>query len=277
MMVAEIKWEEIWPKVQEFLWDYGPKVVGALVTLIVGWIVAKIIRGILKKVMRRAKVDGTLIGFIANLAYIALMAFVVIAALGKLGVQTGSFIAIVGAAGLAIGFALQGSLSNFAAGVLMIIFRPIKTGDFVEAGGATGTVNEIQVFATVMTTPDNKKIIVPNSSVMGGNIVNYSALGTRRVDMVFGIGYDDDVKQAKQVLERIVAEHPLVLKDPAPVVAMAALADSSVNFNVRPWAKGSDYWTVYADVHEQVKSEFDKHGISIPYPQRDVHMHTVAS
>lgn len=269
-----------WDKVLDYLKDgalkYGPSVGWALLTLILGWIVAKIIRGVLRRVMLRAKLDATLASFAANLVYFALLAFVIVSALGQIGIQTGSFIAIVGAAGLAIGFALQGSLSNFASGVMLILFRPFRAGDFVEVGGVAGSVKEVQVFSTILTTPDNKLIILPNSSVMGGTITNYSATGTRRVDMVFGIGYDDDVKKAKDLLVKILDEHPKVLKDPAPVVVVGELGDNSVNFNVRPWVNTPDYWAVYGDVHEAVKLQFDANDISIPFPQRDVHLHQVA-
>ncbi|MHC4732632.1 MAG: mechanosensitive ion channel family protein, partial [Planctomycetota bacterium] len=228
-----------WEKVLDWLRDagltYGPSVGFALLTLVVGWIVAKIIRGVLRRVMLRAHLDVTLASFAANLVYFALLAFVIVSALGQIGIQTGSFIAIVGAAGLAIGFALQGSLSNFASGVMLIIFRPFRAGEFVEVGGVAGSVEEVQVFSTILTTPDNKRIILPNSAVMGGTITNYSATGTRRVDMVFGIGYGDDIKKAKNLLVKILEEHPAILKDPAPVVAVGELADSSVNFIVRPW------------------------------------------
>ena len=183
---------------------------------------------------------------------------------------------IIAAAGLAVGFALQGTLGNFAAGVMLIVFRPFKIGDFIEAGGVTGTVEEIQIFCTIIKTGDNKKVIVPNSDIGGGTITNYSAKPTRRVDMVFGIGYEDDIKKAKQVLERILKADERILKDPAPVIAVSELADSSVNFVVRPWVKSSDYWGVFWDTHETVKVEFDKEGISIPFPQQDVHMHQVA-
>ncbi|MHC5049365.1 MAG: mechanosensitive ion channel family protein, partial [Planctomycetota bacterium] len=268
-----------WEKVLDWLKnagiEYGPSVGFALLTLLVGWIAAKIIRGVLKRVMLRAHLDVTLAAFASNLVYFALLAFVIVSALGEIGIQTGSFIAIVGAAGLAIGFALQGSLSNFASGVMLIMFRPFRAGDFVEVGGVAGSVEEVQVFSTILTTPDNKRIILPNSAVMGGTITNYSATGTRRVDMVFGIGYGDDLKKAKNLLVKILDEHPAVLKDPAPVVVVGELADNSVNFNVRPWANTADYWTVFGDVTEAVKLQFDANDISIPFPQRDVHLHQV--
>ena len=252
---------------------YGMKIVGALAILIIGRIVVGILTGIVRRLMKRSRSDETLIKFITSLTKTALLAILFIVVLNQLGVQTTSFVAIIGAAGLAIGFALQGSLSNFAAGVMLIIFRPFRAGDFVEAGGATGVVEEVGIFSTIMKTPDNKKIIIPNSGITGGNIVNYSAKETRRVDLVFGIGYEDDLKKAKQILERLVNEDNRILKDPAPVVAVSELADSSVNFVVRPWVKSADYWAVYWDLHEKVKLTFDAEGISITYPQQDVHMH----
>jgi len=275
-----MNWEALLEKARETGWDalvnYGPGLIKALLTYVIGKWIAKIIRGITRKIMTRAKIDAALVGFVTSIVYAALMLFVIMAALGELGVETTSFAALIAAAGLAVGFALQGSLSNFAAGVMMIMFRPFKIGDFVEAGGVAGSVEEILMFQTIMKTPDNKRIIVPNSAITGGNITNYSANPTRRVDMVFGCGYGDDLRQAKEVLMQILKDHPAVLDDPEPTVAVGELADSSVNFNVRPWVKSADYWTVYWDVHEQVKLKFDEAGVSIPFPQRDVHMHQVA-
>ena len=227
--------------------------------------------------MHKANVEATLIGFATNLTFTLLMTLVVISAVQKLGVPTTSFVAVVGAAGLAIGFALQGSLANFAAGVMVIIFRPFKAGDFVEAGGVSGTVEEVQIFATVLKTPDNKRVILPNSAITCGTITNYSTNDTRRVDLVFGIGYGDDIKKAKTVLEDILAQDARVLKDPAPTVAVSELADSSVNIVVRPWVKTPDYWSVHCDVTEAVKQRFDEERLSIPFPQRDIHLHQVAS
>jgi small conductance mechanosensitive channel len=273
-------WEKIWKDVNEravdWIFEYGPKLIAAILIYIVGKWVAKFIRKLLKKIMIKAKTDETLASFLGNIVYALLMIVVIIAALGKLGVDTGSFVALIAAAGLAVGFALQGSLSNFAAGVMIILFRPFKLGDYIEAGGTAGSVSEIMIFSTVLKTPDNKKVIVPNSSMTDGNIINYSASDTRRVDMVFGTGYDDDLRKAKALLEEIVTGHELVLKSPAPQVVVSELADSSVNFNVRPWVKTADYWTVNFDIQEQVKLKFDEAGISIPFPQQDVHMHQVA-
>ena len=193
--------------------------------------------------------------------------------LGQLGIQTTSFIAIIGAAGLAIGLALQGSLSNFAAGFLMIIFRPFKIGDFIEGAGVAGVVEEIEIFTTTLKTPDNKTVIIPNAGLTSGNIVNWSAKGTRRVDLVMGIGYDDDIDKARKIMEDIMAQDDRILKDPASMIAVSELADSSVNFTVRPWAKADDYWGVYFDLTEKFKKAFDAEGINIPYPQQDVHFY----
>lgn len=256
--------------------EHGPSILLALAILLIGWFFAKTLKGILKRLLLKAKFDPTLTGFLCNMAYMGLMALVVLSAIEKLGVQTASFIAILGAAGFAVGFALQGSLANFASGVMLMVFRPFKAGDFVEAGGTSGSVVEVGIFATIFKTGDNKKVIVSNSSVTGGNITNYSANPTRRVDMVFGIGYGDDLKKAKQLLEQIVTADERVLKDPAPTIAISELADSSVNIVCRPWVNTPDYWAVYFDTHEKVKLTFDAEGVSIPFPQRDVHMHSVA-
>ena len=260
-------------KIQTIGMEYGIKIIGALVVLIIGMWVAKIIKKGITKLMEKRSVDSTLISFATSLLHVALQIFVVIAALAKLDINTTSFIAILGAAGLAIGLALQGSLSNFAAGVLMIIFKPITVGDFVEAGGTMGSVVEISIFTTILNTPDNKKVIVPNSKVMGDNITNFNANGTRRVDLVAGISYGDDIDKAKTVLEGILAADERILKDPAPTVAVVEMADSSVNLVVRPWVNGADYWGVYFGTTETIKKRFDEEGISIPFPQQDVHLY----
>lgn len=236
---------------------------------------AKQIKKYVVLMMERRNVDALLASFSSNIVYVALVAFVVIAALSQLGIQTTSFVAIIGAAGLAIGLALQGSLANFASGVMIIAFRPFKVGDFIEAGGVAGVVEGIQIFSTQMRTGDNKAIIIPNSGITGGNITNYSAKDTRRVDMVFGIGYDDDIKKAKDLLMELITDDERILKDPEPIVAVSELADSSVNFVVRPWVNSADYWGVKFDFTEAVKLRFDKEGISIPFPQQDVHLHKV--
>ncbi|HUU82163.1 MAG TPA: mechanosensitive ion channel domain-containing protein [Phycisphaerae bacterium] len=255
---------------------YSPALIAAILTLAIGWFVARMLKKLCRRVMTRAKVEATLVGFTTNLVYLGAMALVVISVLGKLGINTASFAAILAAAGLAVGFALQGSLSNFASGVLLIIFRPFKVGDYVEAGGIGGVVEDIQVFATKLRTPDNKAIIMPNSSITGGNITNYSAKDTRRVDLVFGIGYADDIEKAKRILADILAKDTRVLADPAVTIGVLELGDSSVNLAVRPWVKTGDYWDVFFEVTEAVKVQFDAQGISIPFPQRDVHLHQAA-
>lgn len=266
--------ENIVEKIWELLTIYGLKLVAAIAVLIVGRWIAKGLTGFTEKMLNKRQVDPTIVSFVANLTYIALLVFVVLAALGQLGIQTTSFIAVIGAAGLAIGLALQGSLSNFAAGFLMIIFRPFKVGDFIEGAGVSGTVEKIQIFTTQLKTPDNKTIIIPNAKLSGDNIVNFSVKGTRRVDFVFGIGYDDDIDKARKIITDVIENDARVLKDPPPIIAVMELADSSVNFVVRPWVKVPDYWDLWFDVTETVKKRFDAEGISIPFPQRDVHVYS---
>jgi len=266
--------ENIVAKIWGLLTIYGLKVVAAIAVLIVGRWIAKGLTGFTEKLMNKKQVDPTIVSFVANMTYIALMVFVVLAALGQLGIQTTSFIAVIGAAGLAIGLALQGSLSNFAAGFLMIIFRPFKVGDFIEGAGVSGTVEKIQIFTTQLKTPDNKTIIIPNAKLSGDNIINFSAKGTRRVDMVFGIGYGDDMDTARKIITDVIDNDPRVLKDPPPKIAVLALGDSSVDFAVRPWVNVSDYWDLWFDVTETIKKRFDAEGVSIPFPQRDVHLYS---
>ena len=256
---------------------YGLRIITALAIFIIGRWIAKAITGFFRKMLSKAQADDMLVGFLGNIAYGLILTFVVIAALSQLGIETTSLAAILAAAGLAIGLALQGSLSNFAAGVMIVIFRPFAKGDYIEAAGTAGSVHDISIFTTTLKTPDNKTVIIPNSSVTGGNITNFSAEAKRRVDLVFGIGYNDDIKKAKQVLEGILAADERVLEDPASTVAVSELADSSVNFVVRPWVKTADYWDVYWDITEAVKESFDKEGISIPFPQQDVYMHEIAA
>ncbi|MBN3563084.1 mechanosensitive ion channel family protein [Aliamphritea spongicola] len=245
----------------------------AAAIFIVGRMVVKALGSLLEKVLRKSRMDDILINFVTSIANILMLLVVVVASLDQLGVDTTSMIALVGAAGLAVGLALQGSLQNFAAGVMLIVFRPFKEGDFVEVAGVSGIVEQITIFNTVMRTADNKEVIVPNGNIYSGVITNYSARDTRRVDMVFGIGYDDDLKKAKAVLEDIINSDSRVLKDPAPVIAVSELADSSVNFVVRPWVNSADYWNVLFETTEAVKLRFDAEGISIPYPQMDVHQY----
>ena len=214
-----------------------------------------------------------MVSFVASVAYIALMAFIVIAALGQLGIQTASFVAVLGAAGLAVGLAFQGSLANLAAGMLMIIFKPFKLGDFIEAGGASGIVENISIFTTELKSPDNKKVIVPNARITGDNIINYTAKDQRRMDIVACVSYSDDLDKVRKTLDQILAEDERILRDPPPTIGVLELADSSVNFAVRPWVKTEDYWDVMSATQEKSKKRFDAEGISIPFPQQDMHVY----
>lgn len=245
---------------------YAPKIIAAILIWIIGsWLIRLLLKGV-RKAMDAREYDASLKKFLMNLISWILKIILIIVVLGVVGIETTSFAAILAAAGLAIGLALQGSLANFAGGVLMMIFKPIKIGDFIEAQGKAGTVKEIEIFTTKLTSPDNKIIIIPNGKLSNDNIVNYSALDMRRVDMVFGVGYDSDIKQTKQLLMDQLINHPLVLKEPAPLVRLNELADSSLNFNVRPWVKTADYWGVYYDIMESTKAALDAAGIDIPYP-----------
>ncbi|MEA2094551.1 MAG: mechanosensitive ion channel [Pseudomonadota bacterium] len=259
-------------QVQDIVAVWGLKVIAAIAIFIIGRWIAKLVRRGVRRMMEKANADPIIIGFVGSIAYIALLAFVVVAALGQLGIQTTSFIAILGAAGLAIGLALQGSLANFAAGFLMIIFRPFKVGDFIEGAGVAGVVEAIQIFTTTLKTGDNKIIIIPNAKLSGDNIINYSAQETRRVDMTVGVAYDADLAKVKEVLNDILSKDERILSDPAPLVAVAELADSSVNFVVRVWTKTGDYWGVKFDATETIKNRFDAEGIGIPFPQHDIHI-----
>lgn len=250
----------------------GPNLLWSLATLVIGFWIARILVAFLRRVLARRAVDRTLTSFLGNLMFMGLMTAVVIAAIDRLGVETTSFVAVLGAAGLAVGLALQGSLSNFASGVLIILFRPFKAGDTIDAAGVSGIVEEVQVFATTLRTADNKQIIVPNSAITSGNIVNYSTLPTRRVDLVFGIGYEDDLALAKSVIGRVLEADQRVLLDPVPLVAVSQLAESSVNLVVRAWVKTEHHADVTFSLTEKIKLEFDANGISIPFPQRDVHV-----
>ncbi|MCP4260609.1 MAG: mechanosensitive ion channel [Planctomycetes bacterium] len=258
--------------IYEYLAQYGFKVIGAIIILIVGRWMAKIISRWIEKALIKSRVDETLAKFVKNLSNMVLLAFVIIAAVARLGVETAQFTLVIGAAGLAIGLALQGSLSNFASGFLMIIFRPFKVSDFIEAAGVKGTVVEIQLFNTIVNTPDNIRAIIPNSQITGGNVLNYTANDTRRVDLVIGISYEDDLKKAKTIIEDVLASDNRIFKDPSPTVAVFELADSSVNFVVRPWVKAADYWDIYFEMTTRIKLALDANGISIPFPQRDVHI-----
>lgn len=251
---------------------YGPKFILAILVLIIGlWIINRVVR-LMSAGMERSNAEPTLAKFLGSLTSVGLKALLLISVASMIGIATTSFIAVLGAAGLAVGLALQGSLANFAGGVLVLMFRPYKVGDFVEAQGVSGTVNEIKIFNTVMKTPDNKVIIVPNGVISNGIITNYSMEATRRVDFVFGIGYSDDITKAKATIERLVLEDDRALADPAPMIVVSELADSSVNITTRVWANASDYWGLYFDLTEKVKLTFDQEGISIPFPQRDLHV-----
>ena len=264
--------EQLLDKLIEWGATFGIKIIAAVAILIIGRMVAKILQKLIVKVMDKRKVDKTISTFASSMVFSALYIFVILAALSQVGIQTTSFMAIIGAAGLAIGLALQGSLSNFASGFLIILFRPFKLGDYVEAGGVSGSISKISIFTTDINTVDNKKIIVPNAQIMNGTITNYTAEKTRRVDLTFGVGYEADISKVKDILNKIIKEHKLILKDPEPFVRLGNLGDSSIDFTVRVWSKTEDYWTVHFDLIESAKEEFDKANISIPYPQMDVHM-----
>ncbi len=256
----------------EMAMTYGPQLILAIVVLIIGlWIIKRVIR-LMAAGMERSNTEPTLAKFLCNLSSVGLKALLFISVASMIGIETTSFIAVLGAAGLAVGLALQGSLSNFAGGVLVLMFRPYKVGDFVEAQGVSGTVHEIQIFNTVLKTPDNKVIIVPNGAISNGIITNYSMEATRRVDFVFGIGYGDDIAKAKATIERLIGEDSRTLSDPEPMIVISELADSSVNITTRVWVNAADYWGVFFDLTEKVKLTFDQEGISIPFPQRDVHV-----
>jgi len=267
-----IDWAELWNQMQTTGVSFLIDAAIALVIFFVGRIIAKLISNGIRKVMRAQEVDKILESFVGNLTYWALLAFVIIAAISQVGIQTTSLIAVMGAAGLAIGLALQGSLANFAAGVLIVMFRPYRVGDFVEAAGIAGVVVQVQILTTVLKTGDNKQIVVPNGQIMGSIITNYSANDTRRVDMVVGVSYDDDIDKVRSTIKDIIDADDRIFKDPECLIAVAELADSSVNFNVRPWVNTSDYWGVKFDFTEAVKKRFDKEGISFPFPQQDVHL-----
>ncbi len=257
--------------------DFGKNLLVALIIFYVGRMaIGLVVRG-LRKVMQKQEVDKTLETFVCNLVRMALLVVVVIAAIGALGVQTTSFIAIFGAAGLAVGLALQGSLSNFAAGVLIVLFRPYKVGDYIEGAGINGSVEQVQILTTILKTPDNKEIIVPNSQIMNSIITNYSANDTRRVDMMVGVSYGDDLDQVRKTLEDLIAADDRILDEPACTIAVSDLADSSVNFVVRPWVKTDDYWGLKFDMTEAIKKRFDKDGISFPFPQQDVHLYKASA
>jgi small conductance mechanosensitive channel len=256
----------------ELIIQYAPKVFLAIITLVIGlWIIKLIVKG-LGKGLEKSNVEESLKKFFSSFFSVILKILLFISVASMVGIETTSFVAIMGAAGLAVGLALQGSLANFAGGVLILLFKPFRVGDVIDAQGYLGSVSSIQIFNTILKTPDNKTIIIPNGGLSSGSITNFSTEPTRRVDMTFGIGYGDDLKKAKDVLHSIVNGHNRVLKDPAPMIVVSELGDSSVNFAVRAWVNSADYWGLYFDMQEKVKLEFDKQGISIPFPQRDIHV-----
>jgi small conductance mechanosensitive channel len=265
--------EDLLTKVYEYLLVYGLNVIAAIVIFLVGRWLSGVVSRFIEKMMLKSHADTMLARFVKNIAYFGLLVFVIVAALNRLGLQTASLIAVLGAAGLAVGLALQGSLANFAAGIMLILFKPFKVDDFVEVGGTTGTVKEVHIFNTILHTLDNRKVIVPNAKITGDTITNFTGLDKRRVDLVFGISYTDHIATAKEALHAVVMSDSRILKDPKPSIAVSELGDSSVNLVCRPWVSPQDYWDVYFDTIEKGKLEMEKRGITIPFPQRDVHLY----
>jgi small conductance mechanosensitive channel len=268
----EVIVENVVQRLTEFATVYGLKVIGAILILIIGRIVAGFGRKVVRKMLAKAKTEPSIVSFAGSLTYVLILVFVFIAVLGKFGVETASLVAVLGAATFAIGFALQGSLANFAAGVLVLVFRPYKVGDFIDAAGVAGTVKGIKLFTTELATPDNIKILVPNGKIYGDIIKNFSVYDTRRLNISIGISYDSSIQKAMDVVLKLIKEDPRILPDPAPQVVVSELADSSVNFFVRPWARRQDFWDVNFDLIRKIKEAFDQNGIEIPFPQRVVHM-----
>lgn len=261
----------------EILINGAINLVIAILIFVVGKWIAKRVQSTLEALLRKRKVDEVLVDFLGTIASTLIIIVAVIAAVDQMGIPATSFMAVIGAAGLAIGLALKDSLSNFASGVMLVLFRPFGKGDFVDAGGITGTVDEIHLVSTILTTPDNRQVIVPNALMYSSAIINFSAKDTRRVDMAIGVGYNDDLKVAADVLKKICEDHPKILSEPATKIFINNLGDSSVDFVVRPWVKSEDYWGVLADVLETAKVELEAAGCNIPYPQTDVHLHQVSS
>jgi len=257
---------------QDLIISYALNIIFAVFTLVIGMMVARFIAGTLHKILSKRRFDSTIVDFVTRMVRYIIVAFVIIASLNKLGVETTSFVAIIGAAGLAVGLALQGSLSNFASGILIIALRPFKAGEYIEAAGTAGVVESVQIFSTTLTSPDNKFVVVPNSAILGGNIINYSRKPTRRIDLIIGVSYNADLAQTKAVLESVLNNTKGILPTPEPTIAVAELADSSVNLVVRPWVNGPDYWPIRFELMESIKNALDEAGIEIPYPQMDVHM-----
>lgn len=256
----------------DLVMTYGLKILFAIIIFFVGKYFSGVAQKLVRKLLNSRKIDPTVVSFVANLTWAVVFVFTVIATLGQIGVQTASLVAVIGAAGLAIGLALQGSLSNFASGVLMVLFRPCRVGDYIEAAGIAGTVDEITIFSTKLRTPDNKVIVAPNSAIMNGTITNYSASENRRIDLVIGVSYSADIALTKKVLTDILDNNQYVLKDPSYTVGLSELANSSINFVVRPWVKTADYWTARFEILEQIKNALDAANIEIPFPQMDIHV-----
>ena len=266
-------WKELLPELKKYITEFGVHIISAIAILVIGFWISKTLTKVLKKVLTKRSVDITLIGFLTSALKFALYLFVIIAAVGQLGIETTSFIAALGAAGLAIGLALQGSLANVAAGVMLIIFRQVKVGQFVESGGVSGTVEKVGIFNTTLVTIDNKVIFIPNSKLINDNIINYSEKDTRRIDLVFSISYEDDIDKTKNIIQSLIDSDPDILKDPAALIAVGELSDNSVNIFVRPWVNTNKVLDVRFRLTELVKKKFDEENISIPFPQSDVYVH----
>jgi small conductance mechanosensitive channel len=264
--------EAISQSVYDVIVTYGPKLIGAIITLIIGWWIIKVIQKTLRKTFEKREMEPSLRGFLNSMIGILLKVMLLVSVAGMMGVEMTSFIAILGAAGLAVGLALSGTLQNFAGGVMILLFKPFKVGDFIQAQGHMGSVNEIQIFNTILKTPDNKTIIIPNGGLSTSSMVNFSTEPRRRVDFTFGIAYGDDVDKAKEVLAKLINEDSRILQDPAPFIAVSELADSSVNLVVRVWAEAANYWGIFFELTEKVYKTFDKEGLNIPFPQMDVHL-----
>lgn len=271
-MRIDIEEEKLLKIYDLYVVPWSLKVLFALLIFFIGLFVAKLAARLVSRLLNRTRLDNILVEFIRSLVNALLMVFVIVAALDQLGVNTNSVIAVLGAAGLAIGLALQGSLQNFAAGFMLLVFRPFKAGDFVEAAGTSGNIDKIGIFSTSMHTGDNKRVIIPNGAIYSGNIINYSSMGTRRIDMIFSIGYGDDMKKARDIIAQVLAAEARLLPEPEPLIAVGELGASSVNFYVRPWVLSSDFWPVKFALTEAIKQAFDDNGISIPFPQMDVHI-----
>ena len=265
--------EQIVGNLQTWVTLYGLKVIAAIAIFLIGRFAIHVFKGVIRRLLLQSHMDETLVSFISSVSHVAMMAFLIVIVLGQLGVQTASFIALLGAAGLAVGLALQGSLANFAAGVLLVIFKPFKVGDYIEAAGTAGEVEEIGIFTTGLKTPDNRGVIIPNSKITSDNIINYSTKDHRRVDIVTSVSYDDNLDTVRTVLEKIISADQRILRDPAPSIGVLELADFSIKFAIRPWVKTADYWAVFFSLQEQIKKQFDAEGITIPFPRQEIHLH----